>query len=424
MELRNHIEDAKNLREQLSQDLPAAAKEIKLLFSAPTMPSRLRTEAVMFYLEVNDLDELEKLRQGDGWTDQAHNLILRGQQLLDDYLESSANQATMQPQMVQQQQVRDFFQELAPAKEPVFVGKGMVKTYRSTDPPFTLGPIDLELNYGQITGVVGENGNGKSTLLRMVAGMVKIDGGELAYPALCQQPINWHKVKGKIGYIPQRLEKWSRSVHENLRFYAAIHGIRGKEADQEIEFILRRMNLHSFLHSNWENLSGGYQMRFEIARALIAKPRLLILDEPLANLDVSAQSILLRDLRYLVNSIKYPLSVLLSSQHLHKVENVSDRVVFLRAGKAIFNGPTSEIGINRQENFYEVGGEFPVDQVRQALSHLKVHQVRDDGQTYLIRTATEVSAPEILQAMMDKGVPLQFFRDISRSTRQFFEVNP
>lgn len=423
MDMNEHIERAQGLRGQFSEDLPSAAKELKALFSDSSIPSKLRTEAVMIYLETNDLMELDKLGKAPNWTADAQQLIGRGEKAVEEWLNMVPMQQQAQiPELVQQQQVREFFQEKATTKTPVFVGKGMVKTYPNFENPFTLGPLDLELNFGEITGVVGENGNGKSTLLKMVAGMIKIDAGEISYPSLCTADLDWHQVKSKIGYIPQRLDKWSRSVRENLRFYAAIHGIRGEEADNEMEFILRRMNLHHHMNAKWESLSGGYQMRFEIARTLIAKPRLLILDEPLANLDVAAQTILLRDLRFLVNSLRYPLSVLLSSQHLHKVENVSDRVIFLREGKAIFNGLTAEIGHDRKENFFEIAGDFDAAKLRKTLQGMPVYQVRDDGQTYLIRSSLELEGDEILKILIENQMKVQFFRDISQSTRQFFEV--
>ena len=83
---------------------------------------------------------------------------------------------------------------------------------------FALGPIDVEIKRGQITGVVGENGNGKTTFFRVVVGELAQDEGSLAYPFLGQADpnINWHNVKSNIAYVPQELPRWYGSLRENL----------------------------------------------------------------------------------------------------------------------------------------------------------------------------------------------------------------
>ena len=87
---------------------------------------------------------------------------------------------------------------------------------------------------------------------------------------------------------------------DNLHFAAAIHGIRGKENEDEVDFIIWRLGLDKYRNATWNEISGGFKMRFSLGRALVYNPRLLILDEPLANLDVNTQ------LLFLFVSIHFP----------------------------------------------------------------------------------------------------------------------
>src|SRR5204863_8033249 len=126
--------------------------------------------------------------------------------------------------------------------------------------------------------------------------------------------------------VPTDLPPWYGSLRSNLHYESAIHGIRGADNEREVDYIVERLGLTNELDRRWYELSGGYKLRFALARGLVWKPALLVLDEPLANLDFIAQQVVLKDLRHLTNSLRYPLSVFVSSQHVHEIEDVSDKL--------------------------------------------------------------------------------------------------
>jgi ABC-2 type transport system ATP-binding protein len=242
--------------------------------------------------------------------------------------------------------------DMAPSKPGAFVAENLGKTYQRSG--FSLRGVNLTLRQGEITGVLGENGQGKTTLFRLAAGELKPDSGTLRYPVVAGHGsrTNWIRVYEHLAYVPQELASWHGSLEDNLRYEAAIHRITGAANDREVEYIVERLGLREHLDKRWSELSGGFKLRFALAKALVWKPAVLLLDEPLANLDINAQQIVLTDIRDLSTSLRYPMAVLLSSQHLHEVEAVSTNLLFLGKGTVKYYGPVSDIGLSRHVNTF------------------------------------------------------------------------
>jgi ABC-2 type transport system ATP-binding protein len=303
----------------------------------------------------------------------------------------------------------------------VFEGNGISKRYTSGGSPFFLQPVDIHLRVGELTGVVGENGNGKTTLLRVIAGELKSDSGQMKFPVLGVKPEDWYGIKNQIAFIPQRIPKWRGSLIDNLRFYASIHGIRGEENEKQVNYILNRIGLNRFRNLKWSEISSGYRLRFELAKMLMWRPKLLILDEPLANLDINAQQLLLQDLKYIAKSIRHPLSIILSSQNLHEVESVSDNIIFIKRGQTIFSGAQKSFGLERQVNNFELGGNFSREDLVKALSAVPGIKIEDSGTVFMITSPVELSSEEFLNTLLLNGIRISYFRDISLSTRKLFQ---
>ncbi|MGB8192723.1 MAG: ABC transporter ATP-binding protein [Chitinophagaceae bacterium] len=301
--------------------------------------------------------------------------------------------------------------QLAHSRQPLLQAENISKTYSGGN--FSLHPISVSLGTGDIIGVVGENGNGKTTLLRCLSGQLALDEGSINYTQL-QQP-DHYSIKHHLAFIPQRIPRWYGLLKDNLHFSAALSGIRGRQNELMVDFMLERLNLSPYANLTWNQISSGYRTRFEIARVLLQKPSLLILDEPLANLDIKAQQTILTDLRYLAKSAYHPMGVMLSSQQLHEVEKIADSVLFIRSGKCLYRtgeteGPQNavlELETSAQrERLIEVLGEDHV-------------QVNFNGGYYTIASAG-LSVHEMIQKIVSNGIPVTYFRDITHSTKRFF----
>jgi len=285
--------------------------------------------------------------------------------------------------------------------------------------PFVLKPLNVQLKFGQITGIVGENGNGKTTLLRILAGELSSDTGHIAYPALNGDDTNWYHVKSEFVFIPQRIPRWYGSLLDNLRFFASIHGIKNVENNKQIEYILFRLGLDKFRDLKWSELSGGYRLRFELAKTIMRRPKLILLDEPLANLDINAQQLFLQDLTFFVKSDKFPLSIVLSSQQLHEVESISDNIIFIKQGETIYNGNQNAFATERVTNTFEVAGSFNREQLQQIFVSYSV-KIEDSGTTSVVTVDKEITNDVFLQTMLSNKITVSYFRDISTSTRKLF----
>ena len=329
-----------------------------------------------------------------------------------------------------------------PITDLVCVTQALEKVYRRKSSGFRLHPIDLNLRFGEVMAIVGENGNGKSTLLKIIAGALSHTSGHITYPffgmfddgdgreALLPTqesrngpPVNFYALKQQIAYIPQELPKWRGLVRENLQFTGAVRGLNPAQNLAEVDFIISRLGLDRYADASWDELSGGYRMRFSLARALITNPKMLILDEPLANLDVNTQLAFLQDLRNLANSLARPLSVIVSSQHLHEIESIADRVVFLRDGRAVYSGLRRDYGAQRDENVFECACRADKDRLSALLTQHNIagHRVDAVGGNFIIRVPISTSAEEFLLMLLEAGIGIEYFRDISQSTRRLFD---
>lgn len=291
-------------------------------------------------------------------------------------------------------------------------GHALVKRFRAGG--FTLGPVDVRVEPGHILGLVGENGNGKTTLLRLLAGDLAPDAGTLDWGTPADDPST---LRSQLAYIPQRPHTWGGRLMDHLQFAARSHGVAGEANRCLVELVIARLSLRGFRHHAWKQLSSGYKMRFELARALLTRPRVLLLDEPLANLDINAQQTLLADLQSLARSPWHPMALVLSSQQLYEVEKVADAVLFLEQGQ-----PRSV-----QDRFAQMAGaavEFetawPTDTLAAWLAQLPAHTHQVNGNTHIVSFLGATQAADFLRAAVDAGLPLGYFRDITASTRRLF----
>lgn len=295
---------------------------------------------------------------------------------------------------------------------------GISKTYAQGR--FKLSTMDVHLHSGSIIGLVGENGNGKTTLLRVLNGELQHDTGSIQYH-FAPAGGDGYDIKSRIAFIPQRPQTWHGLLMDNLQYASSFAGYKDKENYLWTEMIIARMGLRPFRTYSWSRISSGYKMRFELARTLIRRPEVLLLDEPLANLDMLAQQIILEDLKFLAQSHTMPLSIILSSQQLYEVEKVSDQVIFLQKGVARYQENQTETAAASGLTI-ELETTASREVLQAALQSLTLSKTSFNGGVYLLYFDAAVSFPQVMAALGNANLPVKYLRDITTSSRRFFDA--
>ena len=191
-----------------------------------------------------------------------------------------------------------------------------------------LSDISLSIPRGQILGIRGENGAGKSTLMRVMAGIQRPDAGErrLAPDA-----------SGRIAYVPQEIALYpSLTGKQNLDFWAEVYGLRGAEKASRIRALLRMMDLEDKANKRMETYSGGMKRRLNLACALAASPKLLLLDEPTVGAD--ARSV--RAMQKVILDVKESgTGIVLISHQAGELEQLCDRILTIEHGSFVQKAP-------------------------------------------------------------------------------------
>jgi len=206
--------------------------------------------------------------------------------------------------------------------------------------------VSVKVEEGEILMLVGENGCGKSTLLNMVAGLLTPDAGGIT---LAGEPlfdsslrINLPPEERKIGYVFQNYALFPHlTVRENVAFGLRARRLSRQKIEERVNEQLKAAGLWDLRDARAVKISGGQKQRTALARALAIEPRLLLLDEPLAALDIRRQAEMRKELRDLIRDFGVPSIVV--THDLRDVVSIGDIVSLMEAGKVIHSGPAEEV---------------------------------------------------------------------------------
>lgn len=214
--------------------------------------------------------------------------------------------------------------------------KNLTKKYKEKT---AVDNLNLIVNEGELYGLLGVNGAGKSTTIKMLStltvpthGEVKILGYDLKADTA--------KVKEIINVSPQETAVAEKlSVCENLEFIARIFGANGDEARKKAQETIERFDMEEIAKQRAGTLSGGWQRRLSIAMALISEPKVLFLDEPTLGLDVLAR----RELWKVIEKLKGKITIILTTHYLEEAEALCDRIGVMTKAKLKAEGSVGEL---------------------------------------------------------------------------------
>ena len=193
--------------------------------------------------------------------------------------------------------------------------------------------VSFDISGGEIVGLLGHNGAGKTTIMKMLSGYLEPSAGGITIDGidLASDP---QAVQGRLGYLPENLPVYpDMSVADYLDYAGTLKGLRGEELRQSVRKAIRDTELDIKLLDPIATLSRGYKQRVGVAQALLGAPRVLILDEPTNGLDPNQT----QHMRELIKGLSASATIILSTHIMQEVDAICDRALILRGGKLVLD---------------------------------------------------------------------------------------
>ncbi|WP_232516238.1 ABC transporter ATP-binding protein [Chitinophaga caeni] len=244
------------------------------------------------------------------------------------------------------------------------VVKDLHKTYNGAVEPSVAG-LDFSFPEGRIAGLLGPNGAGKTTTISIICGIVKASAGTVTVCQLPQDAMHREKIKQMIGIVPQQIALFpGLTAFENLIYFGNLYGLKGASLRRKVNHYLEIFGLEHAANKEVSKFSGGMKRRTNIIAAILHDPKLLILDEPTAGVDVQSRNMILQFLKEYNASGN---SILYTSHLLEEAQALCDEVVIMDQGKLIAQGDPHEL--------VEIHGECR--NLEDVFLHYTGHAVRD-----------------------------------------------
>ena len=222
----------------------------------------------------------------------------------------------------------------------------LVKRYKNLT---AVDKLNLEIRQGELFSLLGVNGAGKTTAIKMLSCLTKPTSGDAIVGGYSITKES-EQVKRLIGVSPQETAVAPNlSVKENLELICGIHGFSKEKTKAKIQELSEQFSLDSVLQRKAGKLSGGWQRRISIAMALISEPQILFLDEPTLGLDVLAR----HDLWEVIRSMQGKITIILTTHYMEEAEALSDRIGIMENGRLLAVGTVEELNAAAGTNDFE-----------------------------------------------------------------------
>ena len=290
-------------------------------------------------------------------------------------------------------------------KEPIIQLVDLTKQYGEQT---AVDRLNLSIYPGEVYGLLGPNGAGKSTTILMMLGLAEPTSGSVTVCGVnsTREPI---VVKRKVGYMPDDLGFYEDMTGlENLIYTGRLNGLSRQEAADRAKLLLERVGLAEAAEKKAGKYSRGMRQRLGLAEVLIKQPEVIILDEPTLGIDPEG----VRDFLQLIHQLSRDegITVLLSSHHLHQVQQICDRVGLFVSGRLLAEGDIHSLS---QQLFQEesIAIDVEVDQATgrllESLRQIEgVSRIEEDGQRRFAVYCTKDVTAEISRTVVESGVSL------------------
>lgn len=290
--------------------------------------------------------------------------------------------------------------------------KGLKKSYNKTP---ALRGVDIEISKGEFFGLLGPNGAGKTTTINILTGLVFKDAGTCL---VFEKDIvkDYRYTRSKIGIAAQELSvDWFFTIEKLLYFQAGYYGISTKKAKTKVDELLERLGLDKKRSSRLRQLSGGMKRRFQIAKALVHDPDILILDEPTAGVDVELR----HDLwKYLKELHKEGKTILLTTHYIEEAELLCDNVAIIDEGTILKEGSPKQLTKELGKSGVTVQTGKAIQNIENLLTDL-TYTIEDSRLHFSVEDA-EKAIPNIIQKLSKINIPIHSITTETSSLEDVF----
>lgn len=279
--------------------------------------------------------------------------------------------------------------------------------------------VSFQIGQGEVVGLLGHNGAGKSTIMKMLTGFLEPTAGNIYIDKL-QIGKDTQAIQARIGYLPENCPVWPEmTVIDYLEYQAALHGVAPLLIPRRVAEVIRRCALKEKATATIQTLSRGYRQRVGVAQALLHQPDIIILDEPTNGLDPTQ----ILQMRQLIKELAETATVIVSTHILQEVQAVCERVLIMRQGQLVVDARIDELQTAH-------GLHLAVNQdASQTLQHLHgvttiTPHAANDGLWHCHVEAEITLAPQIASAICNAGLQLYTLEIQKRNLESVFaDVN-
>jgi ABC-2 type transport system ATP-binding protein len=297
---------------------------------------------------------------------------------------------------------------------PIIQAKGLTKTFKQVT---AVDQLDLEILPGEVFGLVGPDGAGKTTTLRLFDGLLTITDGELVV-AGCDMKKDSDSVKSQVGYMAQRFSLYGElSVLENLEFFADLFDLTGENRRERIRKSLAFAKLEEFQDRRGSNLSGGMQKKLALACSLIHEPQLLLLDEPTTGVDPISR----REFWEILTDLHLSgTTIVVSTPYMDEAERCS-RVGLMYNGRlAVVDDPKLIRSSSRGKLIELIPADWQI--AREAIKAIpRVLEVQSYGNKLRVFMEDgEASLADFEKSLTERGIEFRGLRKVDPSMEEAF----
>ena len=301
----------------------------------------------------------------------------------------------------------------APADVPAIEARHLVKTFGSFR---AVDDVSLQVRYGEIYGLLGANGAGKTTIIKMLCGLLAPTAGAVALGEGTRD-LRASAQRRRIGYMSQKFTLYDDlPIIENLRFYAGIYGLRGSERDARIGWVLDMAGLRGREHRITAHLPGGWKQRVAFGAAVMHEPEILFLDEPTSGVDPLARRAFWR---LIEERARAGTAVLVTTHYLEEADHCR-RLCFLAGGRILAEGAPSAIRAAQPGRLVEIATDAPERAAAALERHFPAWRVALFGARVHLIALEEHDVDDAERALRAAGIAIASTRAIPYSLEDAF----